>query len=90
MRGNFTQVIVADFEYEVSDGDLPRVFCMVAYVLNENLQHVRTIRMWREELYALRHPPFDTGSDTLFVAYSAWAEMDMFQGARVEVSGAHL
>jgi hypothetical protein len=37
------------------------------------------IRAWREELYAWRSPPFDTGSDTLFVAYSAWAEMTCFK-----------
>jgi DNA polymerase I len=75
---NFTQVVAVDFEYEVSDGNLPHVLCMVAYVLNENLQHVRTIRAWREELYTWRTPPFDTGPDTLFVAYSAWAEMICF------------
>jgi hypothetical protein len=49
---------------------------MVAHVLNENLQHVRTIRMWRGEFSAA--PPFDIGGDTLFVAYSAWAEMTCF------------
>jgi DNA polymerase I len=68
---------VADFEYEVSEGDLPVVLCMVAYVLDENLRHVRTIRRWRGEFG--RMPPFDIGPDTLFVAYSAWAEMTCFQ-----------
>ena len=53
--------------------------CMVAYVLDEHLRHVRTIRMWREELLASKHPPFDIGPDTLFVAYSAWAEMTCFK-----------
>jgi DNA polymerase I len=76
---NFTQVVVTDFEYEVSDGNLPHVLCMVAYVLNETLQHVHTTHMWREELYALRKPPFDVGGDTLFVAYSAWAELTCFK-----------
>jgi DNA polymerase-1 len=79
MSENFTQVVVTDFEYEVSNGNLPHVLCMVAYVLNENLQHVRTVHMWREELYVARQPPFDIGSDTLFVAYSAWAEMTCFK-----------
>src|SRR5947208_3766004 len=50
---------------------------MVAYELNENLQHVRTIRKWRGEFD--KTPPFDIGFDTLFVAYSAWAEMTCFQ-----------
>jgi hypothetical protein len=83
MSENFSQIVVCDFEYEVSggeyqlvDGDLPQVLCMVAYVLNENLQHVRTIRLWRGEFG--KKPPFDIGPDTLFVAYSAWAEMTCF------------
>jgi DNA polymerase I len=79
MNGYFTQVIVVDFEYEVLPGGLPDPLCMVAYVLNENLRHVHTIRMWREQLLASRHPPFDIGPDTLFVAYSAWAEMTCFK-----------
>jgi hypothetical protein len=52
MSETFGQVVVCDFEYETAalpqrDGDLPNVLCMVAYVLNENLQHVHTIRLWR-------------------------------------------
>jgi hypothetical protein len=75
---HFTQIIVADFEYEIEDGDLPNPLCMIAYVLDENLQYVRTIRMWRGELLASIRPPFDIGPNTLFVAYSAWAEMTCF------------
>jgi len=76
---HFTQTIVADFEYEIEKGGLPNPLCMVAYVLDEHLRHVRTIRMWREELLTSKHPPFDIGPDTLFVAYSAWAEMTCFK-----------
>jgi DNA polymerase-1 len=83
MSGNFTSVVVADFEYEsnggeyhLQEGDLPRVLCMVAYVLDENLQHVRTVRLWHGEFGSA--PPFDISSDTLFVAYSAWAELTCF------------
>ena len=76
MSRNFSQVVVCDFEYEITDGGLPNVLCMVTYVLDENLQHVRTIRLWRGEFG--KTPPFDTGPDTLFVAYSAWAEMTCF------------
>ena len=54
MRENFTTINACDFEYEVTGGDynltagdLLKVLCMVVYVLNENLQHIRTIRMWR-------------------------------------------
>jgi hypothetical protein len=50
---------------------------MVADVLDEHLQHVRTIRLWHDDFG--HTPPFDTGPDTLFVAYSAWAEMTCFK-----------
>ena len=73
---NFGGAVVADFEYEVSAGNLPQPLCMVAYVLDEHLQHVRTIRLWRGEFGS--KPPFDVGDDIMFVAYSAWAEMTCF------------
>jgi hypothetical protein len=73
---NFTNIVVVDFEYEINDDLLPHVLCMVAHVLNENLQHVRTIRMWRGEFGTT--PPFDVGPDALVVAYSAWAEITCF------------
>jgi hypothetical protein len=72
---NFTAIAVVDFEYEIDDGNLPHVLCMTAYVLNENLRHVRTIRRWRGDFG--KKPPFDI-EHTLFVAYSAWAEMTCF------------
>ena len=37
----------------------------------------RTIRLWRDDFGTA--PPFDIGPDTLFVAYSAWAEMTCFK-----------
>jgi DNA polymerase I len=74
---NFGTIVVCDFEYEVADGDLPNVLCMVAHVLNEHLEYVRTIQLWRGDFGAA--PPFDIGPDTLFVAYSAQAEMTSFQ-----------
>jgi hypothetical protein len=64
---------------------------MVAYVLDEFLRHVRTIKLWRgvvgQSLPPIdvyrgdfgKEPPFDIGPDTLFVAYSAWAELTCFQ-----------
>ena len=74
---NFTRIVVCDFEYEIADGGLPNVLCMVAYVLDEHLRHVCTHRLWRGEFG--KTPPFDTGPDTLVVAYSAWAEMTCFK-----------
>jgi hypothetical protein len=72
----FRTIVGVDFEYEIYDGDLPRVLCMVVYVLDWNLRHIATIRRWRGEFSST--PPFDIGPDTLFVAYSAWAEMTCF------------
>jgi hypothetical protein len=77
VRENFGTVVVVDFEYEVDANLLPNVLCMVAHVLNENLQLVRVIRLWRGEFGSA--PPFDVGPDTLIVAYSAWAEMTCFK-----------
>jgi DNA polymerase-1 len=74
---HFSQIVVVDFEYEIVAGGLPNPLCMVVVVLDGNFRHVRTIRMWRGEFG--REPPFDIGSDTLFVAYSAWAEMMCFK-----------
>lgn len=74
----FSQTIVADTEYEIEPGNLPNLLCLVAYVLDENLRHVRTIRMWREQLFALKGAPFDVGPDTAFVAYNASAELKCF------------
>ena len=76
MSGHFTPVNVVDFEYEIDDNGLPNVLCVVVHVLDSKLRHVRTIRKWRGEFGCA--PPFDTGSNALFVAYSAWAEMTCF------------
>jgi hypothetical protein len=77
VSGNFGTIVVCDFEYEVAPGDLPNVLCMVTHVLDENLRLVRTIRLWRGDFGST--PPFDIGDDSLFVAYSAWAEMTCFK-----------
>ena len=83
---NFGTVAVVDFEYEVEGGDyglragdLPVPLCMVAHVLDEHLQHVRTVKMWRDELLSSSRPPFDIGDDAVFGAYAAWAELTCFK-----------
>jgi hypothetical protein len=72
----FRSIVVCDFEYEVADGELPVPLCMVGCMLDENLRHMHAVRKWRGEFEST--PPFDIGPDTLFVAYSAWAEMTCF------------
>jgi DNA polymerase I len=49
---------------------------MVAAELDERLEPVRLIKIGEGEFGS--SVPFDTGPDTLFVAYSAWAEMTCF------------
>jgi hypothetical protein len=56
MSNNFGRIVVADFEYEVGDDELPNVLCLVAYELDEHLRHVRTIRLWHGEFGTT--PPF--------------------------------
>jgi DNA polymerase-1 len=72
----FGTAIFLDFEFETEPGGLQRPLCMVAYILDEHLAHVRTVRQWRDD-FGLR-PPFDTGPNTVFVAYAAWAELQCF------------
>jgi hypothetical protein len=74
----FRQIVVGDFEYEISPGGLPIVLCMVAHILDHKLRLIRIIRLWRDDFGSHPHPPFDIGPDTLFVAYSAWAELMCF------------
>jgi hypothetical protein len=82
MPSKFSQYAVADFEYETSrDGILfpvQKPLWLVVYILDTNLRHVRTIRLWREQLLAPKTVPFNISSDTLFIAYSAWAELTCF------------
>ena len=47
MRGRFRRIVIVGFEYELAPGGLSNALCMVAYVLNANLEHVETIRSWR-------------------------------------------
>ena len=56
MSDDFTKIAVVDFEYEVVDGGLPNVLCMVAHVADEKLRHVRTIELWRGEFGSVPPP----------------------------------
>jgi hypothetical protein len=85
----FGTVVVCDGEFETTGGDynlrkgdLPVPLCMAAHVLDERLQHVRTIRMWRDELLTTTAAPFDIGDDSVLVAYAAWAELTWFRALR--------
>ena len=73
----FRNTVVFDFEYEIEDGGLPHALCMVAYVLDAELRHVDTIKLWRGEFGST--PPFDIGPDTLAAGYSLWADLTCFR-----------
>jgi hypothetical protein len=74
MMQDYREVWAVDFEYRSGPGERPWPLCMSAIETRSG----REIRMWRDQLLALRHAPFDTGSDTLFVAYYASAELGCF------------
>ena len=70
-------IYVVDFEYHPVhgiEGNSPDPVCMVA----RNLSDGTLKRYSRDQLNELRKAPFDTGPDSLFVAYYAPAELDCF------------
>ena len=74
MSRHFTKIAVIDTEYEIDDGGLPNLPCMVVYLLDANLQLVKVVCYWRGEFPT--KSPFD--DETLVVAFSAWAELACF------------
>jgi hypothetical protein len=71
----FRHVIAADFEFEFGGhaGERPRPVCMVA----KDLRTGQEWRLWRGEFASA--PPFPTGTDALFVAFYASAELGCFK-----------
>jgi DNA polymerase I - 3''-5'' exonuclease and polymerase domains len=70
----FREICLVDFEFSQPHGDRPTVRCMVV----KELRSGRTIRLWADQLSRLAVPPFGIGTETLFVAYFASAEMNCF------------
>jgi hypothetical protein len=83
MLDAFTHIIAADSEFEFGghasaeeagrSGERPRPVCMVA----KDLRTGQTWRLWRGEFEP--KPPFPTGTDSLFIAYYASAELGCFK-----------
>ena len=69
---SFKEVWLCDFEFGARDGERQEVRCFVA----REYRSGRLLRFWVDELGP--EPPFDTGPDTLFVAYYASAEFGCF------------
>lgn len=70
----YREIWCCDFEFHGAGGDLPVPVCMVA----KELRSGKVLRLWQDDLNLRRQPPFDTGSDSLFVAYYASAEIGCF------------
>jgi DNA polymerase-1 len=68
----FKEVWAVDFEYGTPTGGHPEIRCMVA----SEFYTGRTIKLWVDELGP--EPPFNIGSDSLFVAYFSSAEFNCF------------
>lgn len=64
----FREVWAFDFEFVADSGERPIPVCLCA----RELKSGRTVRQW---LRPDSRPPYDTGPDVLFVAYSAPAEL---------------
>ena len=71
----YDRVLAIDFEYEVKDGNPPIPVCLVV----KDLKDGSVARYWRDELEHMKTPPFDTGGNTLIVAYYTPAEMLCFR-----------
>jgi len=71
---SFREINFVDFEFRQLDGERPEPICLVA----REYRTKRTIRAWTDELGGLSPPPFSIGSDSLFVAYYASAELGCF------------
>jgi hypothetical protein len=71
----FKEVWLADFEFNAQAGERPSPVCLVA----RELRSGHLLRLWIDDLKGMSRPPFPTGTDALFVAYYASAELGCFQ-----------
>ncbi len=71
---SFNEIWAVDFEFTAPDGHRPVPICMVAIELLTG----RMLRLNEEQLHQCRKAPFDTGYDSLFIAYYASAEFGCF------------
>jgi hypothetical protein len=69
----FREVVLVDTEFEISPGNRPAPVCVVAHELKSG----RWFRIFQNEFGPV--PPYVTGSDVLFVAYYASAELGCYR-----------
>ena len=73
MLDHFREIVVLDFEFTAIDGERPDPVCLVAHELRSG----RQFSIWQDEFGPT--PPYATGSDVLFVAYYASAELGCYR-----------
>jgi len=74
LKSQFKQIWFVDFEFSVKPGEFPVPICMVA----EEYYSRKRLSLWSDQLKACEQAPFDTGKDSLFVAYYSIAEFSCF------------
>jgi hypothetical protein len=70
MLGHFQEVWLYDFEFGEKPGEHPEPRCLVAKELHSG----KLLKIWEDELLQMKHPPYHTGSTSVFVSYYACAE----------------
>jgi hypothetical protein len=73
LLNQFREIVLADFEFEVRQGERPVPVCCVAHELRSG----RWFRIWQDEFRSA--PPYATGPDVLFVAFYASAELGCYR-----------
>jgi hypothetical protein len=73
-RGRFRTIWHVDFEFREDANHLPVPVCMYA----REERSGATISLWRDELLRLTRAPFDTGPDSVMVAFASNAELQCF------------
>jgi DNA polymerase-1 len=70
---DFREVVLVDSEFVSSSGERPVPLCLAAHEIRSG----RCFRVWRDEFGSA--PPYATGSDVLFVAFYASAELGCYR-----------
>src|SRR6516162_9471012 len=73
-RQRFRSISHVDFEFREDANHLPIPVCMYAREEHSSA----SISLWRDELLRLTHAPFDTGPDSVMVAFASNAELACF------------
>jgi DNA polymerase-1 len=67
------EIVLVDFEFEAHQGERPIPVCLIAHELGSG----RRFRIWQDEFGSA--PPYASGTDVLFVAYYASAELGCYR-----------